>query len=199
MQTSVVTTSLGKTSSIKSDSDLRQLWKSILDRQITELNSRVQEDTYGIMQAAASFPKESQTCGLKEQLKTTLTAKDHYATSSEDAEFTVFIQQLSRKMKMGKSDFSSIMSVLDSCPDDIFPYINSLLMIIVTLPMTSCSVERLFSTTTRIKHRLHTSVTRAQLNHFSLLSFERQLTDTLAYDEIITIFNSKPRHLRLGM
>lgn len=145
---SVVTTSLGKTSSIKSDSDLRQLWNNILDRQITELNSRFQEDTYGIMQAAASFSKESQTCGLKEQLKTTC---DHYAISIEDAEFTVFIQQLSRKMNMGKSDFSSIMSVLDSCPDDIFPNINSLLRIIVTLPMTSCSVERLFSTTTRIK------------------------------------------------
>lgn len=193
---SVVTTSLGKTSSIKSDSDLRQLWNNILDRQITELNSRFQEDTYGIMQAAASFSKESQTCGLKEQLKTTC---DHYAISIEDAEFTVFIQQLSRKMNMGKSDFSSIMSVLDSCPDDIFPNINSLLRIIVTLPMTSCSVERLFSTTTRIKNRLRTSMTSARLNHFSLLSFERELTDTLDYDEIITIFNSKPRRLRLVM
>jgi hypothetical protein len=32
-------------------------------------------------------------------------------------------------------------------------------------------------------------MTSAQLNHFSLLSFERELTDTLDYDEIITIFN----------
>lgn len=53
------------------------------------------------------------------------------------------------KMNMA-SDFSSIMSVLDSCTDDIFPNLNTMLRIIVTLPMTSCSVERLFSTT-RIK------------------------------------------------
>lgn len=42
----VVTTSLGKASSIKSNTDLRQMWNAILDRQITELNCRFQEDTW---------------------------------------------------------------------------------------------------------------------------------------------------------
>jgi hypothetical protein len=39
------------------------------------------------MQAEASFSKESQTCGFKEQLKTSC---DHYAISIEDAEFSFY-------------------------------------------------------------------------------------------------------------
>lgn len=49
LSVTVVTTSLGKTSSIKSNVDLRLMWNSILDRQIMDLYCRVQEDTFGIM------------------------------------------------------------------------------------------------------------------------------------------------------
>ena len=52
----VVTNSLGKTSNIKSDRDLRKLWNNILDRQRVKLK---------VMQAVASFSKDSQKFGLK--------------------------------------------------------------------------------------------------------------------------------------
>ena len=40
LNTSVVTTTLGKTSAIKSNNDLKALWNCVLDRQISELNYR---------------------------------------------------------------------------------------------------------------------------------------------------------------
>ncbi len=37
-----------------------------------------------------------------------------------------------------------LVEVLDSCPMDIFSNINALLRVMVTLPMTACTVENFF-------------------------------------------------------
>ncbi len=67
----------------------------------------------------------------------------------------------------------------------------------VTLPMTACTVEILFSTAHRIKTRLRSSMSTLRHNNLSLLSMERELADSLDNEDIIAIFNSKPRRLRL--
>ena len=60
---SVVTTSLGKATTVKSNADLRQIWISLLERQLTELNCRFQDDSYGLMRAASSLQPGSNTFG----------------------------------------------------------------------------------------------------------------------------------------
>lgn len=97
---------------------------------------------------------------------------------------------------MGQN-YPSLMEVLDNCPGEIFPNVSALLRVVITLPMTSCTQERLFSTMNRIKTRLRVSVSTPHLNNFTLLSFEQELSEPLDYDEIISIFNSKPRRLCL--
>ncbi len=80
---------------------------------------------------------------------------------------------------------------------DIFSNINALLRVMVTLPMTTCTVERLFSAAHRIKTRLRSSMSTRRHNSLSLLSMEHELADSLDNEEIIALFNSKPRRLRL--
>uniref|UniRef100_A0A667Y2X2 TTF-type domain-containing protein n=1 Tax=Myripristis murdjan TaxID=586833 RepID=A0A667Y2X2_9TELE len=190
---SVVTTSLGKSKCVKSNDDLRHIWNHILDRQLTELHTRFQEDQYGIMRAAAAFLPPSRTFAQRESLQA---ACNHFHVSVGDAELTVFFEQMRRKGANGV-EFASLVEVMDICAPDIFPNLNNLLRIIVTLPMTSCSVERLFSTSGRIKTHLRTSMCTGRLNNLALLSFENELCESLDYDEIISVFNRKPRRLRL--
>lgn len=83
----------------------------------------------------------------------------------------------------------SLIELWDACAADIFPG--------MTLPMTSCSVERLFSATHRINTHLRASMVTERLNNLTLLSFERELIETLDYVKIISIFNSKARRLCL--
>lgn len=141
----VVTTSLGKTSSLKSNTDLRQMWNAILDRQITELNCRLQEDSYGIIRAAASLLPGCATFGELQLLRS---LSKHYGISITEAEYSVFIFfnyfyiLIRRKMDAGQN-YPSLMEVLDNCPAEIFRNVSALLNAI-TLPMTSCTVERLF-------------------------------------------------------
>ena len=85
--------------------------------------------------------------------------------------------------------------VPDACPRDIFPNMNSLLRALLTLPMITCTVERLFSAVNRMKTGTRATMLTDRLNSLSLLSFERELTDSLEYQEILAVFSTRPRRL----
>lgn len=145
-----------------------------LDRQLNELDSRFQNDSYGIMKASAACLPRADSFGQVTAIQPPCT---HYGISVEDSELTVFFQQLNRKVNEGRT-YPSLTEVLDSCPKDIFPNVNGLLRAIITLPITSCTVERLFSTVNRIKTSNRASMLTGRLNNLSLLSFERELTES---------------------
>lgn len=86
------------------------------------------------MRASASFVPVSATFGVKDLLKGPC---DLYGIEIADAEQTVFTQRIRRKMD--RENFPTLIEVLDSCPADIFPNMNSLLRAIITLPLTSCN------------------------------------------------------------
>ena len=89
------------------------------------------------------------------------------------------------------------MEVLDSCNKDVFPKINSLIRVLATLPVTSCSVERLFSVVNRVKSKIRTTMVTDRLNSISLLMFEKELAEELDSDEIINAFKAELRRLAL--
>ncbi|KAK7163906.1 hypothetical protein R3I94_002577 [Phoxinus phoxinus] len=194
-----VDSTLGKSSPVQQNSDLNKLWNDILDKQMMELNTRFKPDTYGFMRAAAACLPRSDTFGDKALIQP---ACAHFSIPVEDAatEHTVFVQHLKRKEKANKTTNEkkeTLVEVLDACPRDIFPNMNSLLRALLTLPMTTCTVERLFSAVNRIKTGTRATMLTDRLNSLSLLSFERELTDSLEYQDILAVFSTKPRRLML--
>ena len=105
------------------------------------------------MRALASFAPGSAIFADKDILKAPC---DLYGIEIVDAKHTVFPQHIRRKMD--RDNFPTLVETLDSCPSDIFPNVNSLLRAIIMLPLTSCSVERLFSVTNMIQTRLRSSM-----------------------------------------
>ncbi|ROL48817.1 hypothetical protein DPX16_22336 [Anabarilius grahami] len=152
-----------------------------------------QNDSYGIMKAAASLLPGSDAFGQMEILQV---PSKHYGLGVEGPEFTVFVQLLKRKVDGGHL-YPSLIEVLDSCEKDVFPNMNSLLRVLITLPVTSCSVERLFSAVNRIKSSNRATMLTERLNSLSLLTFEGELAETLDLDEIIEAFKARPRRLAL--
>lgn len=63
-----------------------------------------------------------------------------------------------------------------------------LIQILLTLPITACTEERVCSSMNKIKAASQGMMLTAQLNPLSLLCFEKDLTDSLDYDEIIDMF-----------
>ncbi|CAL9692726.1 unnamed protein product [Knipowitschia caucasica] len=193
LEDSLVGSTLGKSFTVQTNSDLRRLWNDTLDRQITELNIRFKPDTYGFMKATAACLPRTDTFGDIETIHPVCT---HFSIHLNGAEHTVFVQHIQRKMNETGDKFPTLIEVLDSCPRDIFP-MNSLLRALLTLPMTTCTVERLFSTVNRIKTSTRATMLTERLNSLSLLSFERELTENIDYKDILAVFNQKSRRLLL--
>lgn len=168
---------------VKNDDHLRHLWNEILDRQLTELSSRFQGDHYGIMKAAAACHPLSRTFDM-ELLRPTC---QHYGINIGDAKLTVFTRQVHRKVYLDRKGqkFASLVDVTDSCSQDIFPNINKLLWIIMTLSMTSCTAEHVFFISGRIQSSLRSSMGTASLRHLAILS--HKLTETIDYDKVIEV------------
>ena len=184
---------VGRCAPIRSDSDLQSLWIMILDRQLVELNNHFQSDSYGIMKVAASLlPVSDAFC----QLDTLCALSRHYGLGLEGSKLTVFRQLIKRKVD-GGHQFPSIIEVLDSCNKDVFPNMNCLQRILITLPVTSCSVEYLFSVVNRIKSTSGATMLKERLNRIVLLMFEKELAEKPDSDEIINAFKAKPRRLAL--
>ena len=142
----VITTSLGKATSVRNDDDLRHIWNHILDRPLTE-------------------PDRRSLCGpcvntITYQFR--MLNNIHWATTLENRQWAGIFTPHGSIGHEGRN----------TSAQDIFPNLNKLLWIIITLPMTSCSVERLLSIVGVIKTDLRTSMSSSCLNN---LSFEKAL------------------------
>ena len=93
-----------------------------------------------------------------------------------------------------KKIYYFVYSLLDK---DIFPEIYKLYVFLMTLPSTSCTVERMFSTMNKIKTKSRFSMLTTRLSNLSVLSFENEITKDLDLDEIVNMFKKKSRRLLL--
>ncbi|XDV11447.1 hypothetical protein PO909_000385 [Leuciscus waleckii] len=193
----IVTCTLGKSTRVRSDSDLRNISNTLIDCQLNELNTRFHSDTYGLMASAAILMSPSLDDTTLATIAKSLndSGKRFHVTISE-SELEVFVQLIERKKKRGEH-LKSLVEVMDICNEDVFPNIHAFLKALITLPMTSCTVERVFSSVNRIKTPNRSTMLTSRLMSLCLLTFERELTVTLDFDEIIDIFKSKPRRLLL--
>lgn len=184
-----VPSSSGKSSRVRCADDLRALWYQILDSQINELDCRFHRDSYCLMKAAAAL-RTSPESNLAENIHP---VSKSYSVEISDAELFGFSQILRQhsspsSVAAAAGPCHSLMEVFDACSEETFPNLHLLIRILLTLPIAACSDERVCSSVNKVKTASRSTMLTAQLNPLSLLSFEKDLTDSLDYDEIIDIF-----------
>ena len=80
---------------------------------------------------------------------------------------------------------------------DVFPVISTMLQILGTLPMTTCTVERSASTLRRIKTWLRSTMTQRRLNSLAIMHVHKEIE--INTDAIIDQFERRyPRRMRLS-
>lgn len=65
---------------------------------------------------------------------------------------------------------NKILEILDDCDQNFYPNIYNLLKILATLPVSTCEVERSFSSLKRIKNYLRNTMENERLNGLALMS-----------------------------
>ena len=89
-------------------------------------------------------------------------------------------------------------SAIDSfvaCNGDFFPNVKALLCILTTLPVSTATAERSFSTLKRIKTYLRNSMGDSRLSGLALLSIHREIEVNPA--EVLDRFAKAPRRDKL--
>lgn len=79
------------------------------------------------------------------------------------------------------------------CDGNAFPTVKKLLQILATLPVTTCSSERSFSTLRRLKTYLRNTIGSNRLNGLALLNVHRDIT--VSAGEVLDELAKKPRRL----
>ena len=82
---------------------------------------------------------------------------------------------------------------LKRCDYDCFPEINILLNILVTLPATTASAERNFSSLRRIKTWMRTRISEDRMNELALLHAHRDIP--INSEDVIDVFAKSNRRL----
>lgn len=116
------------------------------------------------------LPKKSEDLGTVDGLEK---LHDFYATDSSlsdldttKAEVKLFHQRLSRMECLPRN----AMEALSVCEQNIYPNVFRLLKILATLPVSTASNERSFSTLKRIKTYLRSTTGESRLNGLAMMS-----------------------------
>jgi len=85
----------------------------------------------------------------------------------------------------------------DKVKKDSFPNLYKLLQIAITIPVSSATCERSFSTMRRIKNWLRSSMLQQRFTNLSLLNIENDLLNQLKTETILNKYCMKPRKIML--
>ena len=131
------------------------------------------------------------TLFLNEQLLSKLL--DHYGADTLNVNKTL----LELEVKKYKLQFNPNTPSATNIDPKFYPNLMKLFHLKRSLPVSSAEAERSFSTMKRVKTPLRNRMTDEKLSELCLLSSERDITKKLDINNVIDIFNVKPRHIPL--
>lgn len=84
-----------------------------------------------------------------------------------------------------------------ACNEKIFPSISTLLKILVTLPVSTSTSERSFSSLRRLKTYLRNTTGQQRLNGLAMLNIHREIS--ISADEVLDELAKSPRRLQFRL
>lgn len=88
-----------------------------------------------------------------------------------------------------------ILEILDACDPAFFPSIAYLLQTLATLPVSTATVEKTFSSMKRVKTYLRNKMGDQRLSDLALLTIHWHLTPNV--DSVLDVMSTKPRRILL--
>ena len=93
---------------------------------------------------------------------------------------------------------NTLEGALQSCDEEEFPNIFTLLVIACTLPVTTCENERSNSQLKLLKTYLRSTMTEKRLSSLALTKIHRDIVADLDFDKLVVDFaNRHPRRMAL--
>ncbi|KAK9689819.1 hypothetical protein RND81_09G083500 [Saponaria officinalis] len=183
------------------------IFYSVIDFQLTELDSRFTESSLEILVLSASMDprycfrafKREDVCKLA--LKYYPLDFSSYDRFALDLECEFFVADIDKDPR-----FTKITSILDLCRQMVdfgktsfYPMIYRLICLILTLPISTATTERAFSSMNIIKNKLRNKMNDEFLDDLMVLYIERIYADNIKNQDVIAEFElGGPRRVKFS-
>ncbi|KRZ07306.1 hypothetical protein T11_9061 [Trichinella zimbabwensis] len=114
--------------------------------------------------------------------------QQHVNVSAAEAEITTAKTFLQNKFGSEKAHLDEIIAILHGYKD-AFPNAYRLAAAALTIGISSATCEASFSTCSRLLSPFRRSMTHARMNHLVLISFERQILESISNEELLRRFH----------
>jgi hypothetical protein len=103
------------------------------------------------------------------------------------------------EMSDSESEASRLLKLLKTCNvESVFPNVEIILRIFLSMAVTNCSGERSFSALKRVKNYLRSTLHQGKLTALALLFIESDFMYTIEFDDVVQKFaESKARKMNL--
>ena len=191
LQDGVIETSVGNRQQLQVASEYRcSLYFPVLDNFLAEMNRRFSDESTTIMTAVQACTPGSDTFFDLEAIKHFCQFYD--IDNAIQSEIEVARKYLSTQTLKGCA-----IALLDALPGNFFPYLTQMLRIMVTIPVSSSTCERVNSCLKRIKNSKQSTMLNNRLSNLTIIAMNSDMLNTIDYQHIIDIFAQKQRRSEL--
>ena len=122
-----------------------------------------------------------------------ITAVDQYPELDESTLYTQFImvKQMTAAEELSLDLVVAKLVGMDPVVCKLFPLVEMLVHLLLTIPFSSAEAERSFFGLRRLKTYMSNSITQMRLNHLAVLHVHREITDNVDIVVIAKAFVSK--------
>ncbi|KAK9943936.1 hypothetical protein M0R45_009525 [Rubus argutus] len=180
---------------------------AVIDFQLAELDSRFTDQSLELLILSATFDPHNNFQSFKTEDVCNLALK-FYPEDFETVEMLAlemecgyFLVDIRRDIR-----FENLTSISDLCrqlvetrKSTFFPMIYRLICLVLTLPVSTATTERAFSSMNIIKNKLRNKIEDEFLDDLIVLYIEKEFADKISNDSVIAEFEvSGPRRVRFS-
>ncbi|XP_047060073.1 uncharacterized protein LOC124666789 [Lolium rigidum] len=178
-----------------------ELFRATLDTQLFEINRRFNEKVMDLLSTSATFIprnkfrgfKASDICEMvKKYYPADFTQQDIYGLQLQLKHF-VSDASKDEELKNKSTLISLCQCLVETGRHAIFNLVERLLRLLITLPVSTASAERAFSSMKIIKTRLRNKMEDDYLANSLLVNIECEILETYSYEDVIEDFRKKNR------
>jgi hypothetical protein len=164
-----------------------------IDYLISQLNTRFNEKLSEVIPLEGFIPSNIDKYDEEDLVKAAMVYFEDWPGQEIDIKSEISIWKAKwQKEKNIKPD--TVMETLKHC-DEFFPIIRILLQIFATIPVTTASPERSFSTLRRLKNYMRSTMGQERLNGLAVLNIHKEIPVNIS--EVIDIFSRTSRRMKL--
>lgn len=176
----------------------------LLDNVIDDLKTRFSQNTLELFQLSFFLPsnflkilkdKKEETDKIKSVAKEfQILLHKNEISSQLVGEYYIWKEKWMREYQEDPSVISKdAIDVLQNCDEDVFPLINKILKLLITLPISNSSAERTFSPLRRLKTWLRSTMCETRLTGLALLNIHRDID--IDIQKVIQRFSKNKRKI----